>query len=147
MSDELWMNSAFTRASACRSHRGCVRHLPPRCWETKNAIQVQLFCLVAATSVAILVAMSDMAAASAWGYQHPRRAEVNHRLARQNHRIDREFHEGEITRLQARQLHRKDHFVRREERFMASQHYGHITRAEQRSLNQQENGIGRQIGN
>jgi hypothetical protein len=113
----------------------------------ENAIQVQLFCLGAATSVAILVAMSDMAAASAWGYQHPRRAEVNHRSARQNHRIDREFHEGEITRLQARQLHRKDHFVRREERFMASQHYGHITRAEQRFLNQQENGIGRQIGN
>ena len=147
MSDELWMNWAFTRASACRSHRGCVRHLPPRRWETKNASQVQVVLPGRGHIGAILVAMSDMAAASAWGYQHPRRAEVNHRLARQNNRIDREFHEGEITRLQARQLHRKDHFVRREERFMASQHYGHITRAEQRSLNQQEDGISRKFGN
>jgi len=97
-----------------------------------------------AASVALMGATG--ASASTWAQRHPRRAEVNHRLANQNHRINRELREGEITRGQARGLHREDRFVRREERFMASQHHGHITRAEQRALNQQENGISRQIG-
>jgi len=86
------------------------------------------------------------ASASTWNQRHPRRAEVTHRLANQNRRINRELREGEISRGQARRLHGEDRFVRREERFMASQHHGHITRAEQRALNQQENGISRQIG-
>jgi len=86
------------------------------------------------------------ASASTWAQRHPRRAEVNHRLANQNHRINRELREGEISRGRARALHRQDRFVRREERFMASQHNGHITRAEQRALNQQENGVSREIG-
>jgi hypothetical protein len=77
----------------------------------------------------------------------PCRSKLNYRLAHQNYRINREFREGEISRAQARGLHREDRFVRREERFMAAQQHGHITRIEQRSLNQQENGISRQIGN
>jgi len=103
-------------------------------------------CLSAATSMLFLVGLSDAASASPWSNHHPRRAEINHRLANQNQRINREFKEGEISRAQARRLHGQDRFVRHEERFMASQHHGHITRAEQRSLNQQENGISREIG-
>jgi len=76
---------------------------------------------------------------------HPRRAEVNDRLANQNRRIDSERRDGDITGAQAHQLHRDDRQVAQEERDMASQDGGHITRAEQTALNQQENGISRQI--
>jgi len=102
----------------------------------------------AAAVVAALGAfvVSGAASAETWNQAHPRRAEVNHRLANQNLRINQERREGEISGAQARSLHREDRFVRSEERFMASQHNGHITRAEQRALNQQENGISRQIG-
>jgi len=55
-----------------------------------------------------------------WAKSHPRREEVNARLA--NHRI------------------------RMEERAMASTNGGHITKTEQRALNQQENQVSREIG-
>jgi hypothetical protein len=95
-----------------------------------------------------LVGLMGATAASAetWPQAHPRRAEVNHRLANQYHRINSEWRSGEITPGQARALHRQDRFVRAEERFMASQHNGHITRAEKKALNQQENGVSREIG-
>jgi Flp pilus assembly protein TadB len=92
------------------------------------------------------LAVGGAASAETWSRAHPRRAEVNHRLANQNLRIRTERKEGEITGAQARKLHREDRFVRNEERFMASQHGGHITRAEKRALSQQENGVSRQIG-
>ena len=85
------------------------------------------------------------ASAETWSQAHPRRAEVNHRLAIQNLRIRTERQEGLLSGSQARALHRQDRFIRSEERFMASQHGGHITRAEQRALNQQENGVSRKI--
>ncbi len=81
-----------------------------------------------------------------WEQNHPRREQVNSRLTRQDHRINHEFRTGQISRAQARQLHREDHQVRREERRMASRDGGHITRVDQRVLNHQENHISRQIG-
>ena len=81
-----------------------------------------------------------------WQKDHPRREQVNNRLANQNKRIDRERKEGEITKAQAQKLHAKDHAIRQEERTMASTNHGHITKAEQKSLNQQENQVSRQIG-
>lgn len=98
-----------------------------------------------AASLALLVGFAGTASASTWQQNHPRRVEVNHRLARQNVRINHELRRGEITRAEARKLHREDRFVRHEERFMASQHGSHITRAEKHALNQQENGISKQI--
>lgn len=85
-------------------------------------------------------------AATAWQKAHPRRAEVNARLANQNRRINNEVREGEMSRAQAAKLHHEDRQIRREERMMASQNGGHITKAEQRVLNQQENQVSRQIG-
>jgi hypothetical protein len=76
---------------------------------------------------------------------HPRRAEVNDRLANQDRRINAERHDGDISGAQAAQLHQDDHQIRREERDMASQNGGHITRSEQGVLNQQENVVSRQI--
>jgi len=81
-----------------------------------------------------------------WQKDHPRREQVNNRLGNQNKRIQQERKEGEISKGQARQLHREDHAIRQEERSMASTNGGHITRTEQRALNQQENQVSGQIG-
>jgi hypothetical protein len=86
------------------------------------------------------------ASAANWKKSHPRRAEVNARLANQNRRIKEEVKEGEISKAKAAQLHHEDHQIRQEERDMAAQNGGHITKAEQRVLNQQENKVSKQIG-
>ena len=85
-------------------------------------------------------------AQSNWAQNHPRREQVNDRLANQNRRINQEVREGEITKGQAKQLHQEDHAIRQEERGMAKLNGGHITPAEQKALNQQENAVSRQIG-
>jgi hypothetical protein len=96
-----------------------------------------------------LLGLGSAATASAetqWQKDHPRRAEVNGRLANQNQRINKEVKEGEITKAQAANLHAQDHQIRQEERAMARQNGGHITKAEQHALNQQENGVSKEIG-
>jgi hypothetical protein len=97
-------------------------------------------------SLGVLAGATQLANAETWDQAHPRRAEVNGRLAVQNLRINQERREGEITRGEANKLHAEDRTIRKEERFMAGQNGGHITRAEQRALNQQENAVSRQIG-
>ena len=82
----------------------------------------------------------------AWAKAHPRRDQVNDRLANQNRRIHEEVKEGEMTKAQAARLHKEDRNIRKEEQLMASQNGGHITKAEQRVLNQQENKVSAQIG-
>jgi len=91
-------------------------------------------------------APSGSASAAAWRKDHPRRAEVNARLANQDKRIDKEVAEGEMSQAKAAKLHHQDHQIRQEERAMASQNGGHITKAEQHALNQQENKVSAQIG-
>ena len=100
--------------------------------------------LLIATTLAGLSVTAQ--ADTAWQQHHPRREQVNNRLANQNRRIHREVKEGEMTHAQAAQLHHNDHQIRQEERAMASQNGGHITKSEQRTLNQQENGVSQQIG-
>jgi Spy/CpxP family protein refolding chaperone len=103
--------------------------------------------LTTATAIASLACFTATAnAATAWQQSHPRRAEVNHRLANQNRRIHEERKEGDLTSAQAAALHKDDRQIRQEERDMASQNGGHITKQEQRTLNQQENKVSRQIG-
>ncbi len=77
---------------------------------------------------------------------HPRRAEVNHRLNNQNARIHKEVREGDMSHEKAERLHREDHRIRQEERHMAAEHGGAITPQEQAVLNRQENRVSRQIG-
>ena len=86
------------------------------------------------------------AADGQWAKTHPRRDQVNDRLANQNRRINNEVKEGEMSKTQAAKLHRQDHRIRQEERTMASTNGGHITKTEQRALNQQENQVSREIG-
>lgn len=97
--------------------------------------------------IGTVAALSSSAhAQTSWQQSHPRRAEVNQRLANQNLRIHQEVAAGDMSQARANRLHREDHQIRQEERLMASQHGGHITRSEQRTLNQQENHVSRQIG-
>jgi len=102
---------------------------------------------VAAASLALAgFASSAFAQETQWQKNHPRRTEVNARLANQNNRIHNEVKDGQISKAQAQKLHSEDHAIRQEERTMASTNGGHITKAEQRSLNQQENQVSKQIG-
>ena len=100
--------------------------------------------IVAATLGALITpALADE---TQWQKDHPRRTQVNSRLANQNQRIKNERKDGQINKAQAKQLHSEDHAIRQEERTMASTNGGHITKAEQKSLNQQENQVSKQIG-
>lgn len=101
---------------------------------------------VAAVSVALCGMASNAFAEDQWQKDHPRRTEVNQRLANQNRRIHNEVKDGQISKSQAKQLHSEDHAMRSEERTMASHDGGHITKADQRALNQQENSVSKQIG-
>jgi len=113
--------------------------------KTSTFILAGLLCSFAAASFAQSPA-SAPAGGAAWAKSHPRRAEVNTRLAHQNRRIKTEVAEGEMGRGRAAELHKEDHQIRLEERDMASQNGGHITKQEQRTLNQQEDRVSMQIG-
>jgi hypothetical protein len=83
---------------------------------------------------------------SQWAKDHPRREQVNQRLANQNKRINDQVAEGDMSKAKAARLKKKDRKIRQEERDMASQNGSHITKAEQKVLNQQENAVSKQIG-
>jgi len=104
------------------------------------------FLTVAAVALSLTGLASTSFAETAWQKSHPRRTEVNHRLANQNKRIHQERKDGQINGRQAARLHREDHAIRHEERTMARTNGGHVTKAEQHALNQQENQVSRQIG-
>ncbi len=99
----------------------------------------------AAAAVMLAGVIGTASAETTWQKNHPRRIQVNHRLANQNRRIHADVKNGTLTKSQAAALHKDDHQVRQEERDMASQNGGHITKPEQRVLNKQENGISSQI--
>lgn len=103
---------------------------------------------IAAASVALFaVGVADGAMAQTqWDKDHPRRAEVNQRLKNQNARIKKEEKSGQISKAQARQLHKEDRTIRKQERADAAKNGGHITKGEQRQLNKEENSVSRQIG-
>jgi hypothetical protein len=94
-----------------------------------------------------VVALGGAASAqSTFDQTHPRREEVNARLATQNARIHAERADGQISARKARRLHMADRHIRRQERRYAANHGGHISRAEQHRLNREENGVSRRIG-
>lgn len=85
--------------------------------------------------------LAPASAETRWGWHHPRRHEVNHRLSHQQARITHERREGDLTASEAHQLRSQDHAIRQQERADASEHGGHITRSEQRALNQEGNSV------
>ena len=98
------------------------------------------------TALAAIVFMAMIGVSQAAPH-HPRRAQVNLRLARQNYRIDKKVDEGKMSNAEASKLHKEDHQIRQEEKDMASQDGGHITKQEQKVLNQQEDKVSKQIRN
>jgi len=101
--------------------------------------------LSALLTVAVMSIATPSFADGNWDANHPRRAEVNDRLANQNRRVDNGVANGKLTPGQANQIHREDHAIRNEERADAAAHGGHITKPEQRQINRQENHVSRQI--
>ena len=105
--------------------------------------------VVLSALVALIVGATGSAFASdtQWQKNHPRREQVNHRLANQNKRIHAQVKAGDMSKSKAAALHADDRKIRQEERAMASQNGGHITKGEKAVLNQQENAVSRKIGN
>lgn len=99
----------------------------------------------AAVLVSLAALTGTASAETTWQKNHPRRTQVNHRLANQNKRIHNDVKDGTLSKGQAATLHKDDRQVRQEERDMASQNGGHITKQEQNTLNRQENAISSQI--
>ena len=121
-----------------------TRRLAPEAQEIDMKFPTKI---MIAMAIGVLGASATGAfAETPWEQSHPRRDQVNDRLATQHQRINHELREGELTRPQAGRLRAEDHTIRREERAMSSLNHGHITRSEQKVLNQQENAVNRQIG-
>ncbi|HVB04259.1 MAG TPA: hypothetical protein VNE41_11135 [Chitinophagaceae bacterium] len=102
-------------------------------------------------TVALLSALLGLTttafAQTRWKRTHPRRVEVNHRLAYQSKRIDNKVDNQQMSEKKSDKIQREDRQVRKEEKLMASQDHGHITKQEQKTLNVQENRISKQIRN
>ena len=105
----------------------------------KTLTSVLLTTVIACTATG---AMAD----TRWQRHHPRREQVNARLAHQNRRIHEERKEGDITGAQAHAMHQTDRSIRAQERADAAAHGGHITKAEQRQLNGELNANSHAIG-
>ncbi|HEY7929531.1 MAG TPA: hypothetical protein VID71_05935 [Steroidobacteraceae bacterium] len=102
--------------------------------------------LASLTAAALLLSTPWIPAqAGTWQTSHPRRAEVNTRLAKQNRRIHADVRNGTLTRRQAHALHRDDRAIRQEERDMAHQNGSHLSKPEQRVLNRQESAVSHDI--
>ena len=112
----------------------------------KNPSKIAALALIVGLTGAMASTAMAAPTDTTWQKNHPRREQVNQRLAHQNARIKTEVKEGDLTKSQAAGLHKDDRQIRREERLMASQNGGHVTKQEQKTLNQQENAVSKQIG-
>lgn len=102
--------------------------------------------LLAAGLATALAGATAASADTAWQKHHPRREEVNARLANQSRRVTTERREGEMGKPKAMYVRSQDRSIRMQERLYASKHHGHLTRAEQRKLNREEGKVSREIG-
>ena len=118
-------------------------HLTVRDWIMNIFVRKLLSATVITVAVAGIAGTAF--ADTTWQKNHPRREQVNNRLANQNKRIHQDVKNGTLTKGQAAALHKDDRQVRQEERDMASQNGSHITKPEQKVLNQQENAISKEI--
>jgi 5-deoxy-D-glucuronate isomerase len=100
----------------------------------------------AAAVVSLACAAAPALADTPWQAHHPRREQVNNRLAKQNARIHQQVKEGELSRRQAARLHGADRRIRAQERRMAARNGGYITRRQQLKINREENHVSRHIG-
>jgi hypothetical protein len=102
--------------------------------------------LIAAMSVAVVGGAAGATFADTpWQQHHPRREEVNGRLAHLNRSIREERKEGDISGMKAERMHRRLHVIRMQERHFARHDRGHITKREQARLNHEESGVRRHL--
>ncbi len=111
-------------------------------------MNAKLKTLLAACGLAAALAGADGAAQAdtPWQWHHPRREQVNERLANQDYRINHERRAGEISPWEAHRLHRADARIRMQERWFARHDRGHISHVEQMRLNHEENRLSHRIG-
>ena len=107
----------------------------------RNTLIVVLGAFIAAVAAPAMAQEPAVAAAPTkagqWAKDHPRRVEVNKRLANQHKRVNQKVANGTMSQDTATTLKKEDHQIRQEERGMAAQNGGHITKQEQQTLNQQ----------
>jgi hypothetical protein len=116
-------------------------------FERKSVMNFKKTALMAMMGVMLTgIAVTAASADTRWQADHPRRAEVNHRLANQDMRISAERRAGDISARKAHRLHLADRRIARQERHYARFHDGHISRTEQHRLNREENRVSHRIG-
>ena len=101
--------------------------------------------LAALTLAAAGLGATAASANTTFQTNHPRRAEVNARLAHENVQINRDLRAGLISPHFAHRLHRELHAIRLQERAFAENQNGRITRHQQRLLNREESALRAQI--
>ncbi len=98
--------------------------------------------------IAIAAALSALivvpAVASAYP-GHPRIAQVNGRVFNQNARIAQGYRAGQLTGVEARDLHREVRAINLQKRAAIASNGGFLTRQQQINLNRQQNVVSRQI--
>jgi hypothetical protein len=92
-----------------------------------------------------VVSASSFAKETEWQKNHPRRDEVNSRLAHQDQRIKHDVKDGSMSHDEAKSLHQQDKSIREQERADASADNGHITKHEKTLLNKEENNVSHEI--
>jgi hypothetical protein len=103
--------------------------------------------IVAALAALVVAgAATPSFAETSWERNHPRRDQVNDRIANQFRRISQERREGELTRGQAHWLRQQDRHILAQERADARWNGGYITRGQQAHFNRELNGVSREIG-
>jgi hypothetical protein len=76
---------------------------------------------------------------SKFAKQHPRRNQVNKRVANQRQRINQGVKSGKLTGAQAKQLRQNENAMKAQEHADVKANGGHLTKAEQKQFNQEEN--------
>jgi hypothetical protein len=114
--------------------------------EEKPMTMLRNSALITLASLFIAGATVPAFAESVWDRHHPRRDQVNDRIAHQERRITQERREGELSRSQARAMRGQLAGIRDQERYDARFDRGHISRYEQGQLNRELNYTSREIG-
>ena len=76
---------------------------------------------------------------SKFAKDHPRRNEVNKRVANQRARINQGVKSGKLTQQQGKQLKADDRAIKQQEHADVKANGGHLTKSEQKQFNQEEN--------
>jgi len=109
--------------------------------------------LVAALALALSAPVASLAAGrpgnphggKQFAKNHPRRNQVNGRVANQRARINQGVKNGTMTKAQARQDRQQLDQMKAQEHADVKANGGHLTKGEQRQLNQEENANSRMI--